>query len=255
MWGGHLRLAWLRATRLEPSRGAFFRARHGCGVRHERGAESCPQVVSLLLLDLLLLDLLLLGASPPERRAALELRRAPLRAAPPTGEGRPLPQTPFPLTNSIRSRLLRRPQRRCPPKRGRVSARLPRRRERPCSQSRNLRRPPLERRRTTDRGHEDLRCAHCRARARPRGPARLAVRVHRAQWIGEDDHDSHDPAHPRARFRDGRGARGAGLAGGERPHRLPARGARAVQAHDRARGCSSTTPRSRACRPRARVRR
>src|SRR5262245_36048586 len=37
------------------------------------------------------------GASPPERRAALELRRAPLRAAPPTGEGRTLPQTPSPF--------------------------------------------------------------------------------------------------------------------------------------------------------------
>ncbi len=42
-------------------------------------------------------NLLLPGASPPERRAALELRRAPLRAAPPTGEGRTLPQDPFPF--------------------------------------------------------------------------------------------------------------------------------------------------------------
>ena len=45
------------------------------------GSERCTQTLSLLSPAPPLLP----EASPPERRAALELRKAPLRAAPPEG--------------------------------------------------------------------------------------------------------------------------------------------------------------------------
>ena len=55
-------------------------------------------------MSLLPLDPHLLGALPPERRAALELRRAPLRTAPPNWE-RVIPSpNPIPIDRLLRSR-------------------------------------------------------------------------------------------------------------------------------------------------------
>ena len=60
--------------------------------RPQSSLGDSPQVMGLLPLDPLLPV-----APPPERRAALELRMAQLRAAPPLGKGEPFPR-PLPLS-------------------------------------------------------------------------------------------------------------------------------------------------------------